>query len=63
MTPSPPAAPRRLKDYLFVPREPRGGPRPAIARKRERAAFADALAHDIAHYRGAAEQADHAAGI
>jgi hypothetical protein len=58
-----PAAARPLRDYLFVPRGPRRGLRAAVPRKRERTAFTDALARDIAQYRAAAQQVDHAAEI
>ena len=57
-------ATRRLRDFILVPdgAAPAHPWRPA-PRTRERVVFADALARDMAQYRGAAQQVDHAAEI
>lgn len=59
--PEPPARTHRVKDMLFLPRAPAQKTSP-IGR-RERTAFADALARDLASYRGYAGKAWHAAEI
>jgi uncharacterized protein (DUF58 family) len=63
LEPPVPSPARRLRDFLFVPREPRSDLRPAAAKKRERTVFADALARDFAHYNGLAQRVDYAAEI
>jgi uncharacterized protein (DUF58 family) len=55
---------RRLLDFLLV--SPGAAPRllaPSTPRRRERMAFADALARDMALYSGAAQRVEHAAEI
>jgi uncharacterized protein (DUF58 family) len=53
---------RRVRDLLLLPRTP-GGRRRAVLRKRESTSFAEALAHDLSEYRGAAQRVGHAAEI
>jgi len=57
-----PAPVRRVKELLFVP-ERAAARAPAAAGRRERAAFTDALAKDLAAYRGPQWKVRHAAEI
>jgi len=57
-----PAPSRRVKDLLFVP-GPAAARAPAAASRRERAAFTDALAKDLAAYQGPHWKVRHAAEI
>ncbi len=63
LAPQAPVALRRIRDFILLPRGDLTGRRNAIPRKRERSNFADALARDMAYYRGAAQKVGNAAEI
>jgi uncharacterized protein (DUF58 family) len=65
LDPEPPADARRLKEMLFLPEKRNAGRQGAsgTAAGKERAALADALARDLATYRGPSWKVRHAAEI
>ncbi|MGO9309163.1 MAG: DUF58 domain-containing protein [Spirochaetia bacterium] len=63
LPPRAPGAARRVRDFFFLRRGTAPARRSAVPRKRDLAAFADALERDIASYHGAAQRVGHAAGI
>jgi uncharacterized protein (DUF58 family) len=62
LDPEPPAPVRRVEELLFLPQKSAASAPPTVGR-RERAAFMDALARDLATYQGPVWKVRHAAEI